>query len=184
MLQNAHIDDSQRDIYRAAGPYNKLYLDSMLSPSFFLDHFKNTFGEIGYYVERAGILFACFMLTIFLIDVVIFILRAFEIQKLSKNTIGFWKTLLEASYNLFLLSIVTSIYQTSKDDENFNTNTNNEPNRSRYLKHLPDNNIYHDTTQIELSPLTATKVPAPVLEIPHIYPKVPTEQEVNAIAPP
>ena len=87
-LQNAHIDNSQRDIYRTAGLNNRLYLDSILSPSFFLDHFQSTFGEIGYYVERAGILFACFMVIKFLIDVVIFILRAFEIQKLSKNTIG------------------------------------------------------------------------------------------------
>ena len=98
----------------------------MLSPSFFLDHFKSTFGEIGYYVERAGILFACFMLIKFLIDVVTFILRAFEKQKLSKNTIGFWKTLLGASYNLFLLSIVTSIYQTPKNDENSDNNTMNQ----------------------------------------------------------
>ena len=185
VLQNAHVDSSQRDIYRAAGLNNRLYLDSMLSPSFFLDHFKSTFGEIGYYIERAGILFACFMLIKFLIDVVIFILRAFEIQKLSKNTIGFWKTLLGASYNLFLLSIVTSIYQTPKNDEKSDNNTNNEPNRSRYLKHTPDNNIYHDNSQIELSPLTAPEVVSPpIQEIPHLYPKVPTEQEVNAIAPP
>ena len=119
----------------------------MLSPSFFLDHFKSTFGEIGYYIERAGILFACFMLIKFFIDVVIFLLRAFEIQKLSKNTIGFWKTLSGASYNLFLLSNVTSIYQLPKDDENSDNNTNNETNRSRYLKHTPDHNIYHDNGQ-------------------------------------
>ena len=112
VLQNAHIDNSQSDIYRAAG------------------HFKSTFGEIGFYVQRAGLLFACFVLIKFLIDVVIYILRAFEIQKLSKNTIGFWKTILGASYNLFLLTIVTSIYQTPEDDENSDNNTNIEPNRS------------------------------------------------------
>ena len=61
----------------------------------------------------------------------------------------------------------------------------NHPNRSRYLKHTPDNNIYHDNSQIELSPLTAPEVASPLMpEIPHRYPKVPTEQEVNAIAPP
>ena len=54
VLQNAHIDTSQRDIYSAVGLNNRLYLDSMLSPSFFLDHFKCTL-EIGCYVERAGI---------------------------------------------------------------------------------------------------------------------------------
>ena len=36
VLQNAHIDNSQRDIYHAAGLNNRLYLDSMLSPSFSL----------------------------------------------------------------------------------------------------------------------------------------------------
>ena len=125
------------------------------------------------------------MLIKFLIDVVIFILRAFEIQKLSKNTIGFRKTLLGASYNLFLLSIVTSICQTPKDDENSDNNTNNEPNSSRDLKQTPDNSIYHDKNQIELSPLNAPEVASsPMPEIPHLYPRVPTEQEVNAIAPP
>ena len=161
-LQNALTNNIQRDIYRAAGLNNQLCLVSMLSPSFFLDHFKSTFEEIGYYVERAGILFACFMLIKFLIDVVIFISRGFEIQKLSRNTIGFWKTLLGASYKLFLLSIVTSIYQTSKDDENSDNNTNNEPNRSQYLKHTSDNNIYHDNSQIELSPLNAPEVASPL----------------------
>ena len=125
------------------------------------------------------------MLIKFLIDVVIFILRAFKIQKLSKNTIGFWNKLPGASYNLFLLSIVTSIYQTLKDDENSDNNTNNEPNRSRYLKHTPDNNIYHDKSQIKLSPLNAPEVASPPMpEIPHLYPRNPTEQEVNASAPP
>ena len=143
VLQNAHVDNSQRDIYRTAGLNNRLYLDSMLSPSFFLDHFKSTFEEIGYYIERAGILFACFMLIKFFIDVIIFILRAFEIQKLLKNTIGFWKTLLGASYNLFLLSIVTSNYQTPKDDENSDNNTNNEPNRSRSITTTVKLNCHH-----------------------------------------
>ena len=153
VLQNAHIDNSQRGIYRAAGLNNRLVLDSMLSQAFFLDHFKSTFEEIGYYVERAGMVFACFMIIKFLIDVVIFILRA----------------LLGASNNLFLLSIVTSIYQTPKDDENSDNNTSNEPNRSRYLKHTPDNNIYHDNSQTELSPLNAPEVASPPMpETPHL----------------
>ena len=53
------------------------------------------------------------------------------------------------------------------------------------VKHTPDNNIYHDNSQIELSPLNAPEVASPLMaEIPHLYPKFPTEQEVNAIAPP
>ena len=80
------------------------------------------------------------MLIKFLIDVVIFILRAFEIEKLSKKAIGFRRTLLGASFNVFLRCIVTSIYHTPKSDENSDNNTNNETNRSRYLKHTIDNN--------------------------------------------
>ena len=52
-------------------------------------------------------------------------------------------------------------------------------------------NIHHIVTfattksQIELSPLTTNEVLAPLmLEKPLTYPEVPTEQEVNAIAPP
>ena len=86
---------------------------------------------------------------------------------------------------MFLLYIVTSIYQTPKDDEKCDNNTNNEPNRSRYLKHTPDNSIYHENIQIELSLLTAPELASPHMpEIPHLHPKVPPEQEGNAIAPP
>ena len=64
------------------------------------------------------------------------------------------------------------------------SNTNNDQKRSRYLKHTLDNHFYHENSQVELSPLFAPEVTAPpVLEIPHIYPNFPTEQEVNAIAP-
>ena len=73
-IQIVYFQKIQRDIYRAAGLNNQLYLDSMLSPSFFIDHFKSSFGEKGYYEERARILFASFMLIKFLIDVVISIL--------------------------------------------------------------------------------------------------------------
>ena len=86
---------------------------------------------------------------------------------------------------MFLLSIVASIHQAPKVDENSDNNTNNEPSRSRYLKYTPDNNIYHDNSPTELSPLTAPEEPlALVLEIPHIFPKNLTDQEVIAFAPP
>ena len=88
--QNAHVDNSQRDIYRAAGLNNRLYLDSMLSPSFFLDDFKSTFGEIGYYIERAGVLFTCFMLIKFLIDVVVFF-KSFRDTKIVEEHYWFLK---------------------------------------------------------------------------------------------
>ena len=51
------------------------------------------------------------------IDVFIYIQGVFEIQKLSKNTIRFGKTLLRVSHSLFPVSIVTSNCQTLKVDE-------------------------------------------------------------------
>ena len=111
--------------------------------------------------------------------------KSFRDTKTVEKHYWFLEKITRISYNLFLLSIVTSIYQTPKDDENSDNNTNNEPKRSRYIKHTPDNNIYHDNSQIELSPLTATEVASPLIpEIPNLYPKVPTEREVNAIGPP
>ena len=45
------------------------------------------------------------------------ILKAFEIHRISQNTVGFWKLLLGATYNLFILSIFTSIFSNIDPDE-------------------------------------------------------------------
>ena len=58
---------------------DRLLMDHLLTPSFFVDKFKETFGLLGYYIQCLGNFFACFLLVEFLIDVVVIVLRGLEI---------------------------------------------------------------------------------------------------------
>ena len=92
------------------GINRQIYLDSLLSPTFFTDQFKGTFGIITFYLEKIGVYFACFLCIKFLTDVIVTIIRAFEIHKISNKTMGFWKILLGATYNLCILSFFTPVF--------------------------------------------------------------------------
>ena len=80
------------------GINRKIYLDSLFSPTFFTDQFKGTFGIITFYLEKNGVYFACFFCIKFLTDVIVTIIIAFEIHKLSNKTMG----LLENSIRSYL----------------------------------------------------------------------------------
>ena len=80
-----------------------------MSPEYFTDGFKQTFGNITYYLEKLGIYFALFLFIKLLIDVIIVVVKAFQVHKLTGKTVGFSKVLLTATYNLFFLSVITSI---------------------------------------------------------------------------
>ena len=58
---------------------DRLLMDHFLTPSFFVDKFKETFGLLGYYIQCLGNFLACFLLVKFLIDVVVIVLRGLEI---------------------------------------------------------------------------------------------------------
>ena len=92
-------------------------MDHLFTPSFFIDKFKDTFGLLGYYIQCLGNFFACFLLVKFLIDVVVIVLRGLEIRKVSGATFGFVRTMLGATFHLFVLSLQTPMYET---DENKN----------------------------------------------------------------
>ena len=82
---------------------DRLLMDHLLTPSFFVDKFKETFGLLGYYIQCLGHFFACFLLVKFLIDVVVIVLRGLEIRKVSGATFGFVRTMLGATFHLFVL---------------------------------------------------------------------------------
>ena len=81
----------------------RLLMDRLLTPSFFVDKFKETFGLLGYYIQCLGNFFACFLLVKFLIDVVVIVLRGLEIRKVSGATFGLVRTMLGATFHLFFL---------------------------------------------------------------------------------
>ena len=83
---------------------DRLLMDHFMTPSFFVDKFKETFGLLGYYIQCLGNFFACFLSVKFLIDVVVIVLRGLEIRKVSGATFGFVRTMLGATFHLFVFS--------------------------------------------------------------------------------
>ena len=106
---------------RISGPGNlerilslddRLLMDHLLTPSFFVDKFRETFGLLGYYIQCLGNFFACFLLVKFIIDVVVIVLRGIEIRKVSGASSDFVRTMLCATFHLFVLSLQTPKYET------------------------------------------------------------------------
>ena len=64
-----------------------------------------------------GIYFALFLFIKLLIDVIIVVVKAFQVHKLTGKTVGFSKELLTATYNLFFLSVITSIFGITDNKE-------------------------------------------------------------------
>ena len=91
---------------------DRLLEDHLLTPSFFVDKFKETFGLFGCYIQCLGNIFACFFLVKINIDVVVIVLRGLEKRKFSGAIFGFVRTLLGATFHLFVLSLQTPKYET------------------------------------------------------------------------
>ena len=69
-----------------------------------------TFGSVAYALEFCGIQFSCFLFIKLIVDLIVLILRHMEINRLFGASLGFGKTPLSPSYNLFLTSILTSAF--------------------------------------------------------------------------
>ena len=95
--------------YSYYAPRTDFYVAHMISPSYFKNQFMDTFGSVAYVLEFCGIYFSCFLLIKLIVDLIVMILRHMEINRLTRS-LGFGKTLLSASYNLFLTSILTSVF--------------------------------------------------------------------------
>ena len=104
---------------------DRLLMDHSLTTSFFVDKFKETFGLLGYYIQCLGNFFASFLLVKFLIDVVVIVLRRLEIRKVSGAFFGFVRTMLGATFHLFVLSLQTPMYETDKNKNNGNIRMQN-----------------------------------------------------------
>ena len=101
-----------------------VYLDSFISPDFFNNQFE-TFGKIQYIIERCGIFFATFFFIKLLIDIVLCLTRAMQINKITDASIHFGKALFAATFDLMLVLILTSICQAT-NSENNHTGDNRE----------------------------------------------------------
>ena len=105
VLHNRHMDYANSDALTARmGLNQKIYLDSLFSPGFFVKNFIGTFGFVAFFLEKIRIYFACFFFK-FLLEVIVTIIKALEITKLTNRTMSFWKIILGATYNFFVLSV-------------------------------------------------------------------------------
>ena len=82
----------------------------MISPGYFKDWFMDTFGPVAYVLEHCGIYFSVFLFFELIIDVAFMMIRQLELTKKTRASLGFGRTLLSASYNIFLMSVLTSMY--------------------------------------------------------------------------
>ena len=91
-------------------PRNEFFVDKMISPGYFKYQFLDTFGPVVYVLELCGIYFSVFLFIKLIIDMAVTVVRYMVIDKLTGSTLGVGKTLLSASYNFFLTSVLTSMY--------------------------------------------------------------------------
>ena len=108
IVPNTAIHGPEQYSYYA--PRTDFYVDNKISPSYFKNQFMETFGSVAYVLEFYGIYFSCFLFVKFIVDLIVMILRHMEINRLTGASLRFDKTLLSGSYNFFLTSIPTSVF--------------------------------------------------------------------------
>ena len=108
IVPNTAIHGPEQYSYYA--PRTDFYVDNMIFPNYFKNQFMDTFGPIAYVLEFCGIYFSCFLFIKLVVDLTVTILRHTEIHRLTGASLGFGKTLVSASHNLFLTSILTSVF--------------------------------------------------------------------------
>ena len=97
------------DSFPYYAPRTDFFVDNMISPGYFKDRFVDTFGPVAYVLEHYAIYFSVFFFKLIL-DVVVMVIRQLEITKMTDASFEFVKTLLSASYNVCLMSILASMY--------------------------------------------------------------------------
>ena len=111
--QNLNFSSTSPEVsdgFHYYSPRTEFYVDKMMSPENFKDRFMDTFGPVAYVLEHCGIYFSVFLFFKLILYVVFMVIRHLEISRKTGASRGFGKTLLTASYNIFLMSVLTSMY--------------------------------------------------------------------------
>ena len=102
-------NNKNREIFPYYAPRTDFFEDNIISPGQAKDRFMDTFGPVAYDLDHCGIYFSVFLFFKLIIDVVVMVIHHLEIIEKTSVSLGFGKTLLSASYNSFLLSVLTSM---------------------------------------------------------------------------
>ena len=126
-----------------------IYLDSFISPDFFNNQFVETLGKIQYIIERCEIFVAAFLFIKLLIDIVLCLIRAMQINKITDVSIHFGKALFAATFDLVSDPILTSIYQATNSENN-----NTDESRERTMQISKSDNAIAKERAIQTPPYT------------------------------
>ena len=104
---------------------DRLLIDHLLTPFFFVDNCKEIFVLLGYYIQCFGNIFACLCLVKFFSDVVVIVLHGLANRNVPFSTFVFVRTMLGATFHLFVLSRQFSMYETDENKNNGNLRMQN-----------------------------------------------------------
>ena len=89
-------------------PRTAFFVEKMSSPGNFEDQISDTFGPVVCVLEYSGNYFSVFLFIKLIPDVVVMIVRYMETDLIIGSTPGCAKTLLSASYKVFITTVLTS----------------------------------------------------------------------------
>ena len=92
-------------------------LDSFTSPNFFYNRYIEKFGYSQFMLEQCGIYFAAFLFLKFIIQIVVTIIKALQVHKITGASVNFGKIFLFATYNFLFASIMISIFKNERANE-------------------------------------------------------------------
>ena len=98
-------------------PRTDFFVDNMISQNSVENDFVQIFGTDGYWLVKCGICFAIFFIKKLNIDIIVTVMRTLEILRITGRSVSFGKVLLSALYNLFMFSILSSVYSPAKPIE-------------------------------------------------------------------
>ena len=98
-------------IYHA--PRTDFFVDNLISSEYLENKFVQTFGTVGYWLEKCGIWFAIFLFIKLIIDIVVTVMRTLEIHRITGRSVSCGKVLLPATHSLFMVSKLNSIYSSA-----------------------------------------------------------------------
>ena len=90
-------------------PSTGFFVDKVISPGYFKDHYLDTFRSFVYVPKHCELYFSVFLLVKLNIDALVMILRYMEKNKETGSTLRFGKLFLRAYYNIFSTIILTSL---------------------------------------------------------------------------
>ena len=105
------------DGYTYYAPRTDFFVDNMASPNYFENEFVQTSGTVGYWLEKCGIWFTLFLFIKLIIDINVTVMKTLEIHRITGRSVSFAKVVLSATYNLFMVSILSSVYSPAKPTE-------------------------------------------------------------------